>query len=368
MSAAPQTRVLHLVEDMRTGGIERVIAALACGADKTKFNTEVWCLSRGGEVADSLAAQGITVKVLGMPARFALSFAPRLSGLLKAHKAAVVHCHGYTACTVGRAAAVLAHTPVIIAHQHSVYTEYSLRLRLTERFLGCFSDRIICCSEAVRDFVVRQEKLPRALTTVVYNGTEPASTTPGPQARRTLGLAENEFVVGAVASFVENKGHAYLIKALRTVPNAKLVFIGSGPLREELERLANAEGVGGRVIFAGLYANVFDVLDAFDVLALPSVYREGLSLALVEGLSLGKPLLVSDLQGMREVVFNGENGLLVPPADTPALAAALEKLSKDDALRARMGQKSLELYRQRFTLRQMLDGVEKIYDECLAKH
>jgi len=359
-------RVVHLVEDMRTGGLERVIAALAAGADKNKFSVEVWCLSRGGEVADSIAAQGVPVKVLGMPSRFALGFAPKLAALLKAHKADIAHCHGYTACTVGRAAALLARTPVIIAHQHSIYNEYSLRQMLTERFLGRLSDRIICCSQAVQEFVVEREKIPGRLATVVYNGTAPLNPAPKAQARRALGLSENEFVVGVIASFVENKGHAHIIKALAKAGNARLVLVGQGPLKEALEKLASEQGVRERVLFAGRLANVFDVLDAFDVLALPSIYREGLSLGLVEGLSMGKPLLASNLQGMKEVVRCCENGMLVPPGDEEALARALEKLGGDPALRAEMGKKSLELYRERFTLRQMLDNIEKIYDECLA--
>ncbi len=114
-------KVLHLVEDLKIGGLERVIESIVTGLDKDRYDAEVWCLAHGGEIAEDLIEKGIIVKILGMKSYYNPLKIIALSRLIKKEKIKILHTHGYFGSTFGRLAAILARVPVIIAHVHSTY-------------------------------------------------------------------------------------------------------------------------------------------------------------------------------------------------------------------------------------------------------
>jgi glycosyltransferase involved in cell wall biosynthesis len=156
-------------------------------------------------------------------------------------------------------------------------------------------------------------------------------------------------VITCVARLMPQKGHAYLLQAMAQVsaqvPGARLLLAGEGPLRGELEAQAERLGLNGRASFLGLVprAQLPDLLARTDVVVLAS-HWEGLPVALIEAMSAGKPIVASRVGGNPELVADGDNGLIVPPADADQLAEALIRLARDAGLRERMGRAS----RQRF--------------------
>ena len=120
-------KVLHLVEDLKIGGLERIIESIVTGLDKDRYDAEVWCLAHGGEIAQELIEKGITVKILGMKSYYNALKIVALSRLMKKEKIKILHTHGYFGSTFGRLAAILGRVPVIIAHVHSTYYGYNKR-------------------------------------------------------------------------------------------------------------------------------------------------------------------------------------------------------------------------------------------------
>jgi glycosyltransferase involved in cell wall biosynthesis len=301
------------------------------------------------------------VDILAMTPRpsvaFLLALARRLRG------AAIVHCHGYTACTVGRLAALLAGRSMVYAHVHTPGLALAPRQRRIDRWLAKVSRKILCVSQAVQRFVIEQEQIPSAKTEVIYDGVAAPRLPTRGSARRRFAIPERARVIGCVASLTAHKGHAVLLDAVRlaaaSLPHVMALIVGDGPLRSALESRAQAAGIPA--LFTGHLSDVGPALAAMDVLTLLSPEREGLSLALLEGLAASKPLVGSRVGGIPEVVTDGVNGLLCRPGDPGDAAACIgEILTNQDRAQA-MGEAGRREYLARFTRERMLARIEQLY-------
>jgi glycosyltransferase involved in cell wall biosynthesis len=357
-------RVVHIVEDLRTGGLEKVVRDIVGNLDRTRFDPEVWCLARGGEIAEEIAASGVTVHVSEMGQRPSTGFLLRLAGRLRWANARIVHCHGYTACTVGRAAAILARTPRVFAHIHTQGFWLRPRQRRIERVLSAFSTKVVCVSESVREFVVQDERIPRQKTEVIYNGVPDPPVLDRASACRRLGVPEGSRVLACVASLESHKGHAILIDAVRiartTLEDLVLLVVGDGSLRSSLEGRARTAGVPA--IFTGRMADVDWALAAEDAMALLSLEREGLSRAVIETMAASKPVISSHVGGMPELVRDGVNGLLCRPGDASGAADCIVKVLGNPPLARSMGEAGRRLYVEQYTVGKMLSKIERLYD------
>lgn len=357
-------KVIHIVEDLRTGGLELVVRDVVGNLERTRFDPEVWCLARGGEVAGEMAARGVPVHVSDMGRRPSPGFLLKLASRLRRAKARIVHCHGYTACTAGRAAAILARTPRIFAHIHTQGVWLRPDQRRIERVLSAFSTKVICVSESVREFVVRHERIPRRKTEVIYNGVPDPPPLDRASARRRLGVPAGVRVLGCVASLEPHKGHAVLLEAARiartTLGDLVLLVVGDGSLRSELEGRARTAGVPA--VFTGRLPDVGWALAAEDVMALLSLEREGLSRAVIETMAASKPVVSSRVGGMPELVRDGVNGLLCTPGDAAGAADCIVKILGNPTLARSMGEAGRRLFLEHYTLGRMLAEIERLYE------
>jgi glycosyltransferase involved in cell wall biosynthesis len=199
----------------------------------------------------------------------------------------------------------------------------------TVRLLRASGLPAVACGPGVAA-ALEQHGLP-PLTTVV-NAVGPA---PPAADRSELGLEPGTRLVLAVGRLAEQKNHALAIAALPQVPNATFAIAGEGPLRAELERLATETGVADRVRFLGIRTDARALMGAADVVVMPSRW-EGLPLSALEALASGTPLVATDVRGLRELVVDGRDALLVPE-DPDALAAALRQVLDDPELARRLG-------------------------------
>lgn len=356
-------KVIHIVEDLRTGGLEKVVCTIVVNLDRSGFDPQVWCLARGGAVAEQIASRGVTVRVSDMGQRPSLRFLLRLAGGLRRENAHVVHCHGYTACTVGRAAAILARTPRVFAHMHTQAVWLEPRQRWIEQALSAFSTKIICVSESVREFVIQAERIPRKKTEVIYNGI-PDPPLPDRQcARRQFRIREEAKVLGCVASLEPHKGHDVLIEAVRIagmrLGNIVLLVVGDGSLRRQLEIRAREAGISS--IFAGSMEDVGVALASVDVMALLSLEREGLSLAILEAMAASKPVILSRLGGLPELIEDGASGLLCRAGDATEAADCIVKVLASIDLGRAMGAVGRRRFLEKFTVERMVTDIERLY-------
>ncbi|WP_313461282.1 glycosyltransferase, partial [Achromobacter sp.] len=191
--------------------------------------------------------------------------------------------------------------------------------------------------------------------------------------RRELGLPPDALVVGCVAVMRAEKGHGDLIDAFHQVsvryPSAHLVLVGDGmPLFDQLRAKASALGLADRVHFTGRRQDIGNVLTALDVFALPT-HREALGTVFIEAAAMGVPVIGTEVGGVPETMQPGVTGLLVPPRDPAALAAALETLLADPAMRRRMGDAGRERIRGQglFSAERTAGLVEDAYTHWLAE-
>jgi len=237
--------------------------------------------------------------------------------------------------------------------------------------------KIITVSEATRVDVIEQTRVDDSKVVHVVNGVDLAHlerALPPDAARERLDLPADAQLVGMIARVrgenIGKKGHRYLFEAFGRIcgrfPNARLVVVGEDEeARAFLGRLARDADTGDRVRFLGYRADVVEVACAFDVLAVPSLF-EGLPRALMDAMLLGKCVVASGVDGIREIIEDGVNGLLTPPADAQALADALEKALADSTLRRRLGDAAQETIRSRYSAPTMAAGTADVYDALLG--
>jgi glycosyltransferase involved in cell wall biosynthesis len=371
MDEQGRTEVLQIVEDLNIGGMERIIQTLAVGLSKEKYRVRVWCLTKGGPIADELKAAGIEVEILGMAPRCTLAFLWRLRNKIRDCRIDILHAHGYSAATIGRAAGFLAGVPVMVAHVHSTYWYYRFKHLAVEKLLSLVSGKVICCSQAVAQFALSHEKIAARKVMVVYNGAEDMFTPDVAGMRASLGISAADFVIGVPASLVPHKGHSYFLEALgavtREYPEVKAVLAGAGPLRKELQDLAEKLGIARNVVFAGVLSKMAPFFAAMDLIVLSSTEREGISMGILEGMSAEKAVVGTMVGGIPEAVVDGETGILVPPWDSRALAAAILRLMRDRDTLVKMGRAGRARYENKFTRKRMLTDISGIYDELLGR-
>jgi glycosyltransferase involved in cell wall biosynthesis len=369
-----QVELVYVINSLGAGGAERFLYDLVRHLDQDRFRAQVLCLYARGQFAAGVEAAGVPVHVLDVkrqvvPANW-LALWRRMGGF----EADIVHTHLHEASWYGLPAAYLRRVPVRISHLQGAHWHWPAKQRWVDRAAETFASITLTCSAAVAEFAHVRLRYPAQKLQVVPNGVdiERFRRLPGrEQARRELGLPQESPVLICVGSLAEHKGHIYLFEAMRTVlsefEDARLLVVGHGAeaRRAELEDLARGMGVAGSVTFLGARDDVPELMAASDAFVLASL-REGFGIVFAEAGAAGLPSVGSAIEGVPEVVEDGVGGILVPPADSPALAAALLQLLRDPERRREMGEAARARVLERFDMAAITRRVQNIYVELLA--
>jgi glycosyltransferase involved in cell wall biosynthesis len=258
-------------------------------------------------------------------------------------------------CQYGILAALL--TPrvrVVAVEQSPIPVARGLQRRLKHLLSRRLAAHVAVGERSAR-MVEEVARLPAGSVRTIYNGVPEIAVEPIPPPFPPP-------VVGAVGRFSREKGLDVFVRALALLPRVSAVLVGDGPERHRLEGLARDLGVQGRIAVTGWTPHARAHVASFDVLAVPSRF-EGFPLVIPEGMLAGVPTVASDVGSVAEAVVHGETGLLVPPEDHEALAAALRTLLADAERRRAMGARAREIARERFTARVMASAFEALYAE-----
>jgi glycosyltransferase involved in cell wall biosynthesis len=368
-----RVRVLEVMATGTNGGAQEHVHSLVTRLNPECYDVRVVSLSHGSSVR-RLQRAGIDVTVIDEPddrravrelADSVASFAPE-----------IIHNHMYRAEVIGTRAALLlgekgCKRPAIISTVHSSRIR-CVDDRQTIRQLTPLMDRLIVVSRAIEE-KVREEGRVGAPVSLIYNGVDlqrynhqqPCCTL-----HDEYGIPEDAPIVGVVARLETEKGHRTLIDAwpevLAAVPNAWLLVVGEGSERDSLEAEAASLGLSERVVFTGRREDVPAVTAALDVAVLPS-YREAQGLSVLEAMALSRPVVASNVGGIPEMIEDGVTGLLVPPNDCDALAAALIKLLTHHPYADMIARRGHDLVHERFCVELMVNSIESIYDEEAAR-
>ncbi len=293
--------------------------------------------------------------------------------LIFREKPDIVHTHSSKAGILGRMAAKINFVPHIIhtPHGHVFYGHFgplvSKIFMWVERIFSRITDRMVALTDGEMDDYINLSVCSPQKLLKIHSGVDvnqfKQSNGNMVEKRRSLGLDQNGKIVGFVGWLLPIKGPGYLLKAMDYVwqeyPDTALVFVGKGDLDMDLRAQALKVSANGRVKFLGWREDIDEIMPVFDMLVLPSL-NEGMGRVLVEAMAAGKPVVASRTGGIPDLVWHGETGYLVPPADEKALADGIKKLL-DDAGRAwEMGQQGKKRCQQ-FSLEAMIEKLDALY-------
>ena len=369
--------VLHVCDKFGVAGssihgVSRLFSWWFPRYDRARFDVSLCGLKSPEPGSMSLERWGIPVRHLGR-GRFDPRILTDLVRLARERQARILHVHGYAAADFGRLAARRVGAALVL-HEHFADPKMPAYQAVADRALARLTDRAIAVSESTRDFLVRQRHVPASRVRVIWNGAPldefaPVATEKAAAVRRELGLPTDAVVIGSIGRLNEQKGHRYLIEAaarvLPAAPRARVLVVGDGDLQGALEEQARALGIADGVLFAGHRDDVPAVLGAVDVFSISSTY-EGTPLTLFEAMAAGKAIVSTAVDGCREVIEDGVTGVLVPPRDPDALAAALTKLVADPGRREGLGRAARQAS-ARYDIQRCVDEMQALYDEVLRE-
>ena len=365
--------VIHLVEELTIGGLEKILTSIVLNLDKKKYNVSVWCLREGGFFANKLAKEGIDFKILHIStSRNPLSIY-KLYKLLKSRKFDIIHTHAYSAGTIGRMSAFLAGVPVIISHNHSVYDYYNRRYHFVEWFLSLITDRVVCVSDIVNRFANETQRINARKLITIHNGIDSEYTVLEKRTsvlRKELGIPVDHSVICTIAHMEEHKGIKYLLESasllLQSRNDVSFLVVGEGRLKEKLKILCADLKIEENVVFAGERGDIPEILSLTDIFVLPSL-REGLPLTILEAMACGKPVIATNVGGIPEVVKDGVSGILISPKDPESLHSAMNELLGDREKMKKMGHNGKRVCSESFDSKTMIRKIEDLYDSLLCE-
>ena len=305
----------------------------------------------------------------------------KLEKLLREQKPDLVHTHSGKAGILGRLAAKRAGVPVIIHHIHGPsFGNFqgplaNLVFTAAEKHAAKVTDYFFCSASAMTKLYVAAGIGRPEMFTRIFSGFDLQpflNTTNDLTLRQQLGLEENHFVIGKVSRIFKLKGHADLLNAfskiLPQVPHARLLFVGDGLLRGEVEKQARELNVRDKIVFTGLVApnEVARYVGIMDCLAHLS-YREALSRALPQALAAGKPVIAYDFDGADEICLENETGFLIRTGDIETAAQKLLQLARDAALRNKFGERGQQFVKENFSVEKMVADQYSVYQKLAAQ-
>lgn len=365
--------VLHFTISPVRSGAEEHILLLLRGLSRRYFRPLLVCPAELVEKYGSDLPRDVEYVPMHMrmPRPTYLLTAYRFAQVLRKYRVDILHSHMFNASCLVSPIARLWSVPVIIETPH-------VRERwrqgwfkgsyATDRLVGRFVDHYISVSDANARYLIQEKGLPAEKIHVIRNGSNLDRldvSRPVPQGmKQSLGFAEDDPVLLVLGRLEPQKGHRVLLEALPYVrcefPGIRLVCVGDGCLRHELEQQVQALRLQDAVRFVGFRSNVADWFALADLSVLPSFY-EGLPLVAIESLAAGRPVVATAVDGTPEVIVNEKTGLTVPPGDPTALAHAILRLLKDASLRRRFASAGRNWVLEHFSPEQQIQRTQELY-------
>jgi glycosyltransferase involved in cell wall biosynthesis len=354
-------KVLHVETGRQLYGGPQQVLYLLAGLQKRSITTVLVC-PHGSAIARAAAEQNITVRTLNYRGEHDLRFLPRLKRIVREEQPDILHCHSRRGADIYTG---------IIARQLSIPAVISRRVDNPEpRWFAALRyrsyARIIAISEAIKEVLQRAGVAEQRLD-VIHDSVAAESFAVAPDCdgfRREFSLDARDVVLGITAQLIERKGHCFLLHALAILmpkyPRLKLLIFGQGPLLQTLTAQVHELGLQESVRFAGFREDLDDYLACIDVLVHPAL-AEGMGVAVLKAAAAGVPVVAFAAGGVREAVVHEVTGLLVPPADVDALAAAIGRLLDDPNLRRRFGEAGRQRMQAEFSVDAMVSRHCELY-------
>jgi glycosyltransferase involved in cell wall biosynthesis len=364
-----------LLTRLADGGAERLTVELACRLPAHGYRVTL-CTTRSHDEtapfqaaqAGRLAAAGVQLVSIGRRHRLDSLKMGRLPRLLRSNRVDVLHTHLFHSNLWGTILGRTAGVPVVVAHEHGWSYGRAYRRWLDGLVVGRLASAFVAGSEWNRQQMIALERVPAQKCVLIPNAFFPRPASDG-DLRRELGLDKDAMLIGTVARLRAEKALDVLLEAFARVwrerPEARLVIAGDGALRADLERRARELGIAQATSFLGRREDVQAIIEALDVTVVCSDF-ESTSLFALEAMTYGAVLVCTAVGGLRELLTDGVNGLLVPPRAPDELAGAILRVADDADRRERLGAAAMARANE-FSAETLVTRYDELYRSLLAK-
>lgn len=363
--------MLQLVNGFAIGGGEMKVLELVQRLDKDRYNITVCSVGQGGPLEAEFRKAADRVEIYSKKSSFDFSLVQKVARLMKQQQIEILQTTLFYADVIGAYAAYLASVPVVISWE-AVTGPFAFRHYWSYKLAARKIDRVVAVSEDIRKKVIRERNLDDEKVVTIHYGVDLEKFAPEANAlkKADIGVSEENTVLGTVARFDHPKGHKHLIAAAPEIvkhnPNVRFVFVGDGPLRRDVEQQIHQLGLDEYFLLLGFRRDVKQLLGLFDLFILPSL-SEGLPNAVLEAMACSNPVVASAVNGVVEVVVDGETGFLVPPCNPGRLSEAVTRMLESPARMKQMGIKGRERVAGAFSVEQQIGKFEELYDTLYAK-
>lgn len=370
-TAMNKIRVTVLVSSLHIGGAEQLLLDLLRNISTQKLDLLVCFLREPGMLGREVLKLGHRFRTHLLRSRWDPVGVLKTARLFREEKTDLLFIINHrNALFHGVLGAKIAGVPAIVNWENETFKTYSFNFLtvLNHRVLHLGVDEVVAAAMGHGDYLVAHEKIPRRKVTTIYNCVDPdkfRSNLSRAEARERLGIPADSPVVSIIGVLRPDKNHRMFLEAARRVleevPRARFLIIGDGPERKGLEEEAERLEIADAVHFLGFRRDLGDLLAAVDVNALSSKpEQETLSVAVVEAMSAGIPIVSTDVGFMNEVVIPEKTGYLVPVGDASSLASGILALLQDDARRLQMGREAQRLVEEQLSVQRMSDEFERL--------
>lgn len=368
-----KVNVVHIcdkfgVRGSTTHGVSKFFANIFPYFDYNTYNVKLYGVKSSDAASRSLEATGISMGYMGHD-RLSPTLLQSFLSVIRREQADILHLHGWISANFGRVAGRIAHVPTVM-HEHGVDPHFPVAQRIADRIISPFTHTAVAVSQSVRDFLVEKRSVSAGKIHVVYLGVpladyKPAEAHEVSAVRKELCIPTDMRVVGTIGRLDEQKGITYFLKAAAELatklPDVHFLVVGDGPKRGELEREAQSLGIAERITFTGHRDDIPAVQATLDVQAFPSLW-EGTPITIYEAMAVGKTVVSTTVDGLGEVLADGESALLVPPANPGALARGLHTVLSNSTLAERLAQ-GAKAQSRKFDISITARNLESIYEE-----
>jgi len=369
-------RVIHICDKFSVSGssihgVGRLFSWWFPRFDRDNFDVSLVGLRPEDRASRDLANEGIDITTLNK-GKYDVTTLSALSSLLRERKPHIVHLHGYAATIFGIPAAKKLGIKIVL-HEHFVDPNMPFYQKPFDYALCSRVDIGMANCEAVREFMIEKRHLPENKTLVVYNGApvenfQQAEMDAVVAERRRWGIPDDYKIIATIGRLDEQKGNKYFVDAaaslLKERTNLKFLMVGDGPLMEDLKKQCEQEGISDDVIFTGFQANIPLIQSMLDIQVFPSLW-EGTTLTVFEAMSVGVPIVSTDVDGLGEVLDHERNALLVNAANASKLSAAIARVLDQPDLAKTLISNATEDVNTKFNIQTTVDTLQNVYSDLV---
>jgi len=359
--------IAQVVLSLEIGGMETVIANIARNIDQDVFRLIVICLKKIGSIGHELQEEGFKViQIKRMAKKISFLYPKRLVDTLRHEKVDIVHSHSgcwHKAAIAGKYSRVKG----IIYTEHGRLVPDNNSVIMLDRIVSRLTDYIVPVSLDLSEYLKEVVRLNHGKIHRIENGIDTSKFYPrekNKELMEELRISEDVFIIGNIARLAPVKDHVTLIKAFdiarKTYPNMRLVIVGDGPEKSNLEALINELNLSENVMLLGFRRDIREMFSIVDMFVLSSI-SEGTSITILEAMAAGKPVIATNVGGTPNLVEDGKTGFLVSPSEPVLLGRKIIELINNKEIAKQMGLKARKVVQTNFSVERMTKKYVSLY-------